>query len=261
MKDYDSLKERHLIGALSKIVDEYILGPQVAKEDHTNTSSYNPNWYYSVKYHKGTGLIVGVHGTEFDGLDYFPSEDEANKYETVYLGKLTQEEFGIFAGYEMNIQDTFVRFDKELQLFSVFKIQVTCSGEYIEPMDAYYSATGEFDVEVKISNLTEQMKETLLEGFYVKDMSKGEIAITGMAMETNGYKTQVTKTNPKFKAIVKNTDNDDSNQVLRIRAKFLGGDDIDLNPNTVTKYLMLLTQMPSEEELEIWKRKMIRRSL
>jgi hypothetical protein len=246
--------------ALATIVSEYTKH-DIESNDSVNTSSYNPEWFYSIKYHKETGLIVGIHGSEYDGLDYFPALNETDRYDTVYLGKIAPENFEAFKGYELSVLDTFVKYNRELGTFSVFKINVICSGEYIQPMDAYYSETGEFDIQIKIENLTEQLKETVLEGFYIKDMSKGEIAISGMTLEDNGYKTAATKNNPKFKAVVKNLDGDDTNQVLRVRAKFLGGDDIDMNPNTITKYIMLLTKKPSDEELALWTKKLIRKQL
>lgn len=260
MKNYDSLQERHLMQALASVVGEYTKH-DTGSSNPINTSTYNPNWFYSIKYHKETGLVVGLHGTEHDGLDYFPSENESDKYDTVHLGKLSPEDFKVFDGYGLNVLDTFVKYNRDQGSFSVFTINVVCDGEYIEPMDAYYSATGEFNIQINVDNLSEQLKESILEGFYVKDMSKGEITISGMTLESNGYKTQATKNNPKFKATVKNIDGDDTNQVLRIRVKFLGGDDIDMNPNTMTKYIMLLTQKPSEDELALWKKKMIRRQL
>jgi hypothetical protein len=92
-------------------------------------------------------------------------------------------------------------------------------------------------------------------------MSKGEIQISGMPLLDGGYKTQSVKQNPTFKATVKNLDGDDSNQVLRVRVKFKGGDDVDMNPNTMTKYLMLLTKAPTEEEIKLWEKKVIRSRL
>ena len=258
-QDYASLQERHLMDAMSNLVEEYLKGNQVDAEDHTCTSSYHPDWFYSIKYNKDTGLVVGIHGSIHDGLDYFPAPNET-RYETTHIGKLTKEEFSVFSSYAMNVQDTFIRRNEDGG-YTVFKIEVECSGEYIDVMDAYYSPDGNFNISVSVDNLSDELRETFLEGFYVKDMSKGEITISGMEMESNGYKTAPTKNNPEFTAVVKDIDRDDSNQVLRVRVKFKGGDDIDLNPNTMTKYVMLLTKKPSEDELNLWKKKMIRRSL
>lgn len=256
---YANLQERHIMDAMVGMVEEYLNNNLTGEEEHISTSSYNPDWFYSIKYNKDTGLVVGVHGSEYDGLDFFPASNEP-KYDTMYIGKLSEQEFEVFGSYSMEVQDTFIKLNED-GTYTVFKINIDCSGEYIEAMNAYYSPDGNFRVSVYVQNLSEQLRESFLEGFYVKDMSKGEITIQGMALEDNGYKTSVTKENPDFLAIVKNLDGDDSNQVLRVRVKFKGGDDIDMNPNTMTKYLMLLTNKPSEEELNLWKKKMIRRHL
>jgi hypothetical protein len=261
MKGYDSLKERHLYNAMAQVAQEYVKGIELDKSDFIDYTKYNADWYYSIKFHKETGLVVSILGSEYENFMVEPLESEKLKYETKNIGKLTQDSYDIFSGYSMDVQDTFVRYDASYEVFTIFKIKLTCDGEYISAMDAYYSESGEFNISASVENLGEQLKESLLEGFYVKDMSKGEIQISGMPLLDGGYKTQSVKQNPTFKATVKNLDGDDSNQVLRVRVKFKGGDDVDMNPNTMTKYLMLLTKAPTEEEIKLWEKKVIRSRL